>query len=198
MTDPLAAAIGARVKLERRARRWTLDQLAGATGVSRRLLVSIEQGAANPSIGTLLKVSDALGVGLPALVEPPSVVPVRVTRRGDAAVLWRGEMGGCAVLVAGTEPPDVVELWDWTLGVGERHLSPGHSEGTRELLHVIQGCVTVAVAGEDYALSRGDAISFPGDEPHSYTNTGKRLARFALSVFEPRVGARAMDGTTNG
>ena len=40
--------------------------------MSRRALVNVEQGAANPSVGTLLRLSDALGVGLPALVEPPA------------------------------------------------------------------------------------------------------------------------------
>ncbi|WP_369827925.1 helix-turn-helix domain-containing protein [Cryobacterium sp. M96] len=67
----LATAIGVRVKHERQQRRWTLDQLAEGTGVSRRMLVNIEQGAANPSVGTLLRISGALGVGLPDLVEPP-------------------------------------------------------------------------------------------------------------------------------
>ena len=68
-TANLAATIGSRVKQERQSRRWTLDQLAEAAGVSRRMVVNVEQGAANPSVGTLLRISDALGVGLPALVE---------------------------------------------------------------------------------------------------------------------------------
>ena len=50
---------------------WTLDRLAEVAGVSRSMLVNIEQGAANPSVGILLRISDALGIGLPALVEPP-------------------------------------------------------------------------------------------------------------------------------
>src|SRR6059036_3557026 len=70
-TEALAATIGARVRKERQSRCWTLDQLAQAAGVSRRMVVNVEQGAANPSVGTLLRISDALGVGLPALVEPP-------------------------------------------------------------------------------------------------------------------------------
>jgi transcriptional regulator with XRE-family HTH domain len=107
----LAAAIGARVKQERRARGWTLDQLAGAASVSRRMVVSVEQGAVNPSVGTLLRLSDALGVGLPALVEPPELRSVKVTRCGGGAELWSGAAGGRGVLVAGTTPPDVVELW---------------------------------------------------------------------------------------
>ena len=46
--------------------RWTLDQLAEAAGVSRRMVVNVEQGTANPSVGTLLRLGEALGVGLPA------------------------------------------------------------------------------------------------------------------------------------
>ena len=60
----LTHLIGDRVRHERQARQWTLDQLVEVSGVSRRMLINIEQGAANPSIGILLKLSDALGVGL--------------------------------------------------------------------------------------------------------------------------------------
>ena len=85
------------------------------------MIVNIEQGTSNPSVGTLLRISDALGVGLPALVEPPRTRPVMVTRTAKGAVLWTSDAGGRGVLVAGTEPPDVVELWDWTLGPADRH-----------------------------------------------------------------------------
>lgn len=185
----LAAAIGARVRQERQSRRWTLDQLAETAGVSRRMLINVEQGAANPSVGTLLRLSDALGVGLPALVEPPGPRPVKVSRSGQGAVLWHGEGGGRGVLVAGTEPPDVLELWDWTLAPGERHPSEAHTAGTRELLQVQQGTLLVEAAGQALTLEAGDAIAFPGDEPHEYANDSATPTRFTLAVFEPGVGA---------
>ena len=188
-TVALARAIGGRVKDERQARRWTLDQLAAAAGVSRRMVVNVEQGAVNPSVGTLLRISDALGVGLPALVEAARPKPVRVTRKGDGAALWSGESGGRGVLVAGTEPPDVIELWDWTLGAGDEHAGGIHAPGTKELLHVQQGKVTIEVGDEAVVLDAGDAISFPGDVPHAYANRGRRPARFSLAVFEPGVGS---------
>lgn len=185
----LAAAIGVRVRQERQSRHWTLDQLAQAAGVSRRMVVNVEQGAANPSVGTLLKISDALGVGLPALVEPPRRTPVTVTRRGAGAALWRGESGGRGLLVAGTEPPDVVELWDWTLGPGDQHDSEAHTPGTRELIQVQEGAITVVAAGQSVALDAGDAVAFPGDVAHSYANPAALPARFSLAVFEPGVGS---------
>ena len=36
------------------------------------MVVNVEQGTANPSVGTLLRISDALGIGLPALVRTPA------------------------------------------------------------------------------------------------------------------------------
>ncbi|RSM80009.1 XRE family transcriptional regulator [Kibdelosporangium aridum] len=187
-TSALASAIGVRVRQERLARQWTLDRLAEAAGVSRRMVVNVEQGATNPSVGTLLRISDALGVGLPALVEPPASKPVKVTRSGQGAALWTGKSGGRGVLVAGTEPPDVLELWDWTLAPEDRHASEAHTPGTKELLQVHQGTITLEVADQSVTLEAGDAVSFLGDVEHSYANTGTQPARFSLAVFEPGVG----------
>ncbi|MFC7339828.1 helix-turn-helix domain-containing protein [Saccharopolyspora griseoalba] len=186
--ESVSAAIGDRVKSERRARGWTLDELVRAAGISRRMLINIEQGAANPSIATLLSVGDALGLGLPALVEVGPAKPVKVTRNGSAAVLWTGPGGGSGVLVAGTEPPDVVELWDWTLAPGDRHDSEAHARGTKELIHVHDGAITVDVEGRSVRLEAGDAVAFPGDVDHSYGNQSTGSARFSLAVFEPGVG----------
>jgi transcriptional regulator with XRE-family HTH domain len=189
-TTALATVIGARVKRERQARQWTLDQLAEAAGVSRRGVVNVEQGVANPSVGTLLRMSDALGIGLPALVEPPGPRPVKVTRSGEGAVLWTGEGGGRGVLVAGTEPPAFFELWDWTLEPGDRHESDAHTPGTKELVQVQQGQVSITVGDQEIVLKTGDAIGFPGDVAHSYYNHARKPARFSLAVFEPGVGTR--------
>ena len=188
-TAALASAIGARVRQERQSRRWTLDQLAAAAGVSRRMVVNVEQGAANPSIGTLLRISDALGVGLPALVERPQPTALKVTRHGDGAVLWHSESGGRGVLVSGTEPPDVVELWDWTLGPGDHHLSESHTPGTKELVQVQHGTVLIEVDDQPVTLRAGDAMAFPGTVAHAYANPGGEPARFTLAVFEPGVGS---------
>jgi transcriptional regulator with XRE-family HTH domain len=193
-TTALATAIGLRIKQERLSRHWTLDQLAEAAEVSRRMVVNVEQGAVNPSVGTLLKISDALGVGLPALVEPPNLSLVRTTPAGEGAELWSGDAGGRGVLVAGTERPNVLELWDWTLGSGDRHASEAHTPGTKEVLHVHDGEVTLEVADKSLTLKPGDAASFPGDVVHSYSNLGSGLARFSLAVFEPGVGVKSSSG----
>lgn len=196
-TDALARAIGARVRAERGARGWTLDQLAAAAGLSRRMVVSVEQGTVNPSIGTLLRLSDALGVGLPALVEPPAQPDERIAPAGTAPVLWRGEHGGTGSLVAATAPPEIVELWHWEMRPGERHASEPHSAGTRELLLVLEGAVRVEVDDRVHLLATGDSIAFRGDAAHSYACADEVPARFALTVYEPGVGTMNGGGPTS-
>jgi transcriptional regulator with XRE-family HTH domain len=196
-TDALARVIGARVRHERSARGWTLDQLAAAAGVSRRMVVNVEQGGVNPSIGTLLRLSDALGVGLPALVEPPSQPVERVTRAGTAAVLWRGEHGGSGALVAASATPEVFELWHWTMHPGERHASEAHPPGTRELLHVLEGAMRIEIDDRVHELGTGDALTFRGDAPHSYACAGESTARFSLTVLEQGAGTTASRGASD-
>jgi transcriptional regulator with XRE-family HTH domain len=184
-----ATEVGRRLRSLRTGQAWTLDELASRSGVSRRMIVNLEQGSANASIGTLLRLGSAFGVALSELVEGlESSRPVgsQVRRAGERSVLWSGEHGGEAVMVASAKVPDMVELWDWTLGPGDAHESDAHAPGTRELIHVVSGLVRVSV-GEDEAvdLATGDAVSFPGDRPHGYSNPGRSKARFALTVYEP-------------
>jgi transcriptional regulator with XRE-family HTH domain len=182
----LVSLIGERVRARRNARGWTLDQLADRSGVSRRMLVNVEQGVTNASIATLLRLSEALGIGLPSLVAPSDGdAQVEVRRAGTRSPLWAGEHGGEAFLAAGVTGPDVVELWDWSLAPGDAHASEPHVAGTRELLTVTEGKVVLTVAGEEVVLHPGDAASFHGDVVHGYRNGGAAAARFALTVYEP-------------
>jgi transcriptional regulator with XRE-family HTH domain len=184
--------IGARVRQHRTSRGWTLDELADRSGVSRRMVISIEHGEGNPSIATLLRISDALGVGLPVLVDVERPRALAVTPSGRAPVLWRGPSGGSAQLVAGTEPPDVVELWNWTLHPGEEHRSDPHSAGTRELLLVLEGRLDLRVGDRTEQLGPGDSAAFAGDVAHGYATPADAAAptRFVLTVFQPDVGGR--------
>ncbi len=184
----VSRAIGRRVSTARTELGWTLDQLADRSGVSRRMVVNVEQGTTNPSIATLLRLSDALGIGLPALVDTADDGhdPVVVHRDGTIAPMWTSPAGGAAVMVAGTHPPDVTELWDWRLGPGDDYVSEAHRAGTRELLHVLSGSVVLVVDGAEHRLRAGDAATFDAAVPHSYSNaSSSRPARFSLAVHEP-------------
>ena len=106
------------------------------------MLVDIEACRANPSIALLCRLASALGVSVADFVNVATAPPVKVIAEGEIPTLWQGEQGGKARLLAGTSGPDMVELWQWSLNPGEMFTSPGHGEGTTELLFVTEGALT--------------------------------------------------------
>ena len=56
------SAIGDRLRQARKARRVSQLELAGRTGVAHSTVVRIERGQSNPTIETVEKVAEALGV----------------------------------------------------------------------------------------------------------------------------------------
>jgi transcriptional regulator with XRE-family HTH domain len=184
--EQVPAAVGRRVRESRADRGLTLDQLAERSGVSRRMIVNVEAGTSNASISTLLRLATALHVSLADLVaDAPGGDRVTITAPAGREPLWRGEAGGSAVLVSAAGTPDMLELWDWTLGPGDCYRSDPHRPGTHELLHVLSGHLTLTVGDEVHRLGPGDAASLVADVPHSYGNDGRRPVRFTMTVLEP-------------
>lgn len=181
--DQIPAQIATRVRAGRAQRRWTLDELAARSGVSRRLIVQIEQGDANPSLATLLKLAAALDVTLTELLAgQPQDRPVAVVPRQDAMTLWSTPAGGAARLLVSHGP---LELWTWTLQPGDRRTSHPHRPGALELLTVQTGTIRLEVSDYHVEVPAGDSAWFDATHPHAYDNPGATAANFTLVVLEP-------------
>lgn len=61
-------ALGDALRQERRRQRLTQATLAARTGLHESYISFLEAGRRNPTFGTLLAITDALGVSLPALI----------------------------------------------------------------------------------------------------------------------------------
>ena len=181
----VTAAVARAVRALRQSRGWSLDELSGRSGVSKGMVVQIEGGRTNPSIGTLCRLADAFGVTVARLVEPGPARRVRVGAASEAPLLWRGGYGGFARLLAGLNEPDFVELWEWRLEPQDRHDSADHAPGTREVLHVLSGSATVTVDGTDHLVRAGETIDFPADSAHGYRNDGSEPVRLLMVVVMP-------------
>jgi transcriptional regulator with XRE-family HTH domain len=184
MTDPdaIAAAIARTVHALRTRRSWTLDALATRSGVSKGMLVQIEQARTNPSIATLCRIADALGVSVPRLVEVDESPPVRIVRAADAAELWHGLLGSVATLLIGS---DQSEVWDWRIAAGDGYDGAAHPPGSREMLYVLTGSLTLTLGSDTHTIARGDSLVFRADRTHRYANGGKAPLRFIMVVIEP-------------
>lgn len=182
--EAVGEAVARSVRELRTAHGWSLDRLAGRAGVSKGVLVALEQGRGNPNLGTLIRIADALGVALTRLVQVADTPPVRVFEPDRQAVLWNGPSGGTGVLLGGSDPRPSVELWQWTLKPGEERESDAHGPGTREIIYLQEGTLTLVVDGFAHRLDPGTSAVFPGDRPHSYRNSGGADCRFVLAVLD--------------
>jgi transcriptional regulator with XRE-family HTH domain len=177
-------AVGRTVRVMRSAHGWSLDQLAARSGVSKGVLVALEQGRGNPNLGTLVRISEALGVALTRLVQVQEEPLVRLFPPERHVVLWRGPSGGLGTLLGGSDPRPSIELWKWELTPAERHDSETHSPGTREILYVEEGTLVLIVDGHRHVVPVGTAGVFAADRPHSYLNGGESTCRFVLAVMD--------------
>ncbi len=185
MTDQEAAAgaVARSVRALRAGHGWSLDKLAARSGVSKGVLVALEQGKSNPNLSTLVRISDTFGVPVTRLLEAAGEQRVRVT--GRAAVLWHGPSGGTGTLIAATDAPWAAELWRWELRQGETYGGTEHAPATRELVSVEEGTLTLTVAGERHEVTAGQAAQFPGDCTHTYTNERPERLRMTMVVVVP-------------
>jgi transcriptional regulator with XRE-family HTH domain len=130
-TAEFIARLGAEVRRRRPGRRLTVQQLADAAGVSRRMLTLIEQGQANPSLVTVDRVARALGTDFASLTRDTQPDPVAVNEPGSAAGAWSSAAGSRAALQIATQRQPSAELWEWVLQPGDRYDAQPDAAGRR-------------------------------------------------------------------
>jgi transcriptional regulator with XRE-family HTH domain len=180
----LLDVVSGRIRQKRTDRRLTLDRLSALAGVSKGMLVQIENGQANPSIATLCRVAAALGASVADLVQVSGQHPAEVLPAGAPRLLWRGAKGGSATLLVGSTGPDMLELWSWELRPGERYDAQAHSLGTEELIHVVAGRLALVFDDVSYVVGSGGSAAAHTDRPHAYVCDGKKSVRFTMVVAE--------------
>jgi transcriptional regulator with XRE-family HTH domain len=176
-------AVGRNVRSERSRKAWTLDDLAARSGVSKGMLVQVEQARSNPSIATICRLATALGVSVASLVEAPEVPATRIVQANEGIVLWTGKPGSSSTLLVGSGTRAQVELWDVRMAPDDGYRGEPHPPGTRELLLVIDGELTLEVDGVEYRVPEGGATAFVADRPHAYRNTGEKPLRLSMTVM---------------
>ena len=191
------AEVGRQLRELRRDRGLTLQQLAAHTGLSRTSLTRIEAGTANPSVGTLKKVSGALGVLIGDLFTNGSDTQetestfahsstasseVRVVRKDKRKTLsWPGRPWKTYLLT-----PDLQRKLEVLLN----ELEPGdtsdefYTHEGEEFGFVMEGSYEITVGDNVYVLEEGDSIYYPSHLPHKMRVVGDRPTR-ALWVITP-------------
>lgn len=163
----LGTHIARRVRALRLARGWSLGVLAERSGLSKTNVAKIESGDGNPSLETLLRLTEALDITIGSLIavdRPPGTSVVRVA---DAAYV-RSQSGlqGRDLWSDGRERR--VETTELLMEAGVDYHSKPHPPGTEELVVCLSGSLEVGPEGHEVSLGERDAARFPADLPHRY------------------------------
>ncbi|MFF5899830.1 helix-turn-helix domain-containing protein [Streptomyces argenteolus] len=185
--DQLTQSLARNLKRWRGERGFTLDTLAARAGVSRGMIIQIEQARTNPSVGTTVKLADALGISITTLLDFEQGPQVRLVPESQAVRLWSTEAGSSTTLLVGTDARGPLELWSWHLMPGDSSASDPHPVGTVELLHVAAGELTLVVDGEAHQVPAGTSATFEAHVPHVYRNDGTEPAEMTMAVSVPPV-----------
>ena len=174
--------IGARLRAARRNRGMTLEQLGSATQLSKGFISHVERDATSPSVASLLKICETLGISIGSLFEAGDT---QLVRANEARRIF---LGGRNVV-------------DWVLTPRSEkrvqllhtRLEPGGSGGDEsyrlpidvEVAYVLDGRLDLRINGELYPLEKGDAITFAGNDPHSWGNPSTKEPAEVLWLLSP-------------
>jgi len=176
-------AVGALVLHLRREAGFSIGGLAAAAGLSPGLLSQIERGQGNPSLTTLIKLSQALKV------------PVgRFFDTGDqgGALVRRDERRRLEV----AEDNLIYELltphMNGQLGMLRAQIAAGwdnkdapFKHAGEECVTVVQGRLYVCVNGVGYELEEGDSLTYDSSLPHWYRNPTDKDAALIGAMTPP-------------
>jgi transcriptional regulator with XRE-family HTH domain len=182
--DAQSVEVGPRLKELRVEHGMSMRALAQRSGLSANALSMIERGRASPSVSTLSKLAEALGISITEffgqILTRQDVVFVRSDERVRVPFsrgLWEG-LGGEAF--TGRVEPFVLTL------------EAGGSSGTRfivhtghELVYCLRGTLEYMVQDQLYELHPGDSLLFAAHLRHRWRNPGKTVtnALIVLSGF---------------
>jgi transcriptional regulator with XRE-family HTH domain len=178
--------LGARLRLEREARHWSLTDLAERSGVSRAMINKIERGQSSPTAALLGKLSGAFGLTLSTLLARAEAAQGgRVLRRGEQAA-WKDPGTGyirrqIAPLPGSDIPLDLVRV----------ELPPGKSVSypasafsfIRQLIYVLGGVLHFSEGEQEHMLREGDCLELGPPSNCVFRNVGKSTCTYLVVVL---------------
>lgn len=181
---PSAAKIGDALRNRRRELDLTLQAVADGVEVSKGFLSEVERDKASPSVATLVRLCDMLGISIGSLFQLDSTEVVRVEARKPAIL---GGIGLSDFLLS----PKTAVRTQAILSI----MAPGGTGGDKlyswrseeEFVFVVEGSVTMSLEGEEFVLREGDAMTFDPRRLHTFRNSSSTKQAQALFILSPPV-----------
>jgi redox-sensitive bicupin YhaK (pirin superfamily) len=144
------------------------------------MVAALEAGESNVSLATLDRLAHALGRTFAELIGGEA----DAARAAGPVRVWQGaspESHG--TLLQSARVAGAAELWEWSLGAGERYDAEPDRPGLREWIYVIEGTLTLEVGGREEVVAAGGSVAYPSDQEYSHVNRGPGPVRFLKNVL---------------
>lgn len=169
--EALSVDVGGRLRELREARNISMRGLATASGLSANALSMIERGKTSPSVSTLYKLADALGISITAFfgaeAEKHQVVFMKADARPRMA-FSRGIFEG----LGGEKFVGRVEPFMFTLESGAASGPSPIVHSGHEFVFCLRGSLEYHVEKEVFQLEAGDSLLFASKLSHRWRNPG--------------------------
>jgi transcriptional regulator with XRE-family HTH domain len=171
--------VGRNVRRFRQERQLSLGDLAKSAGLAKQTLANLENGTGNPTIETLLAVSEALGLGVTWLLTEWGT-PVYVQRAAEAQ--WDTQAGCRVRTLDRTFGSGQVNTFVFELSGRGGEALPALPGGALHHVYVMHGVVIAGPSTQEVTLRKGDFIRFPGDVPHVFRATSPTAALHVVTT----------------
>lgn len=184
----LDTPVGQRVRALREEKGLSLSDLAQRTGLSETALAEIENEAASPPLGTLIKLGKALGMKLGTLIASGEDRPYTVVRAHERTSMSRfasqkGTAYGYAYQALAPQKKNrSMEPFLVTLNKADDQVEPSSHDG-EEFIFVLDGRMEALVGEAREVLEPGDSIYYDSTEPHLLRPVGQEPARILAVIF---------------
>jgi transcriptional regulator with XRE-family HTH domain len=167
----LSAAVGRNLRRIRTRQGFSLERLAGVSGVSRAMLGQIENGKSTPTIALLWKIATALHVPFSTFIDVQDAGGTIVLRKDQGKVLTSSDRRFSSRALFPFDSERKAEFYELKIAAYHTEEAEAHPPGTRENLVVNRGEIEVTVgADRPIHLREGDAVVFDADVAHAYRN----------------------------
>jgi transcriptional regulator with XRE-family HTH domain len=181
----LGRSLGPVMRQARKRQQLTLEQVAKRAELSVSYLSQIERNLLTPSVGTLKRIAGALGIAAGQLIAPDANgarTMVAVLRKDQRKRVTFPQSSICYELLM----PDFRRRASalWLIAKPGAESGPDQTHEGEDIVIVLQGGLSVDVAGTWYELAAGDSICFNSELPHRWCNRGRKVAK-AIWISSP-------------
>jgi len=166
-------SLGAQIRRYRSEQKLTLVELAQSCDISPSFLSQVERDQANPSVATLYRITNVLGVSMASFfAEPDETVQVEQQPESQAAAEIVRANHRKVLIYPGSEIRNELLVPDLRRSIQMVRIvmPPGTDSGDKPFVHegeecglILQGQVETWIGEEKYILGPGDSIYHSSD-----------------------------------